>query len=195
MMDNENIGNDVKLVGQLLDAYGNCDEDSSEVIYQLAYTKLQTILKGGHPRAPYLQALMPILESDDKYDVSVSEHDAQFNALMKQSADAGVPQAQYEHACRLYEQGHHRAAVRLYKLSADNGFPPSQYCYGLDVYNGVGTDANEVEGLHFIELAAGRLYNLAIEFLIHLYRDDKSGEGSKKFDLYSRMLVWSEQYE
>lgn len=188
-MDNENIESEITLVDRLIDVLGYCDVDSYETISQLADTKLKALAQSGHPKLPYLHAYMPQIGMEG------GELDKRFNELIKQSSDSGVPQAQYTHACHLYECGDFHSAVNLYKLSADNGFPPSQYCYGLDLYNGVGIHKNESEGLYFIELAAGRLYNLALEFLIGIFQNDSSVDGKKKFEHYSKMLSWSERYE
>ena len=187
MMDDEQTESEIVLVGLLLDALGYCGEDSYDIILQIADTKLKALAKSGHPKFAYLQAHMP------QFGMDAEEQELRFNSLIKQSSDAGVPQAQYEHACRLWEQDEHLAAVALYKASADKGFPPSQYCYGLGLFNGVGILKNETTGLYFIELAASRLYNLALEFLKGHYGNDLSVQGRKKFKLYSNMLIWSQK--
>ena len=143
-MDSEDIETDVALAEILIEAYGYCDEENSDIIYGMVNKTLTKISSSGHPKTAYLQAYMPQFGQED------SDLDSRFNALIKQSSDAGVPEAQYTHACRLYERGDYSAAVDLYKVSADRGYPPSQYCYGLGLYDGLGIDKNEREGLHFI---------------------------------------------
>lgn len=187
MVANERVESDVALVEILMDSLGYCDEETSSIIMKIVESKLESLAKSQHPKVAYLQAHLPQFGKDSE------ELDLRFNSLMKVSSDAGVAEAQYEHACRHWERGEHQTAISLYKVSAEQGYPPSQYCYGLGLYDGIGIEKNEIEGLHFIELAAGQLYNLALEFLLSRYQDDASAKHIEKRGLYSKMLVWSEE--
>ena len=190
MMDKERIDAEVKLVGLLLDALGCSDAHTYDTLFQMIETKLNALSKTDHSEIAYLQAHLPLQQPAK---LSSADFDARFNALMKQSADAGCAEAQYHHACRLWERGEFKAAISLYKASANQGFPQSQYCYGLGLRDGVGIEQDRAEGLFYIELSAGRLYNYALEYLIVLYRDDESAEGRANLDLYLQMLAWSER--
>jgi len=174
---------EVRLLDLLIDAYGYCDEIGSDVIYKIIQEKTNKLSNHNHPKAPYFQAVIPKLHSD------ISE--AKYNALMEKSSNDGVAEAQYQYASRLYEMGKHNSAVKLYKVAADQGHPESQYCYGIDAYNGVGVEENKEAGLEYIELAAGQLYDWALEWLIQFYKNDASLDGIKKSQKYSKMLIWS----
>ena len=185
-MDSDETKAEAKLVEMLIDTLGYCDEDTYELISQVAKKKLKSLQNLKPKKLAYIEAYLP------NSALSSDELDTWFNAKMKQSSDAGVPEAQYQHACRLWERGDHTAAVDLYKASADQGYPKSQYCYGLGLRDGVGISQDKTKGLFYIELAAGRLYSYALEYLIVLYRDNQSVEGGEKFKLYSKMLTWSQ---
>ncbi len=187
-MDSDETKSKTNLVECLIDVLGYCDAETYELISKITTTKLKDLEKHKSKKFAYLQAHLP------PPAMSSDELDTWFNAKMKQSSDAGVPEAQYQQACRFWERGDHTAAVDLYKASADQGYPKSQYCYGLGLRDGVGIAQDKPKGLFYIELAAGRLYNYALEYLLGLYRDDLSVEGREKFKLYSNMLTWSESW-
>jgi TPR repeat protein len=180
------------LLAALSRAYGYCHkEKDQDVIGVLISEKLEVLIKTDDPRVKHLQATLPNLGSQESY-VNAEAFDLAYDKLMKEAADGGVAEAQYQYACRLYEQGNLSEAVGLYREAADKGYPPAQYCYGLDRYNGVGTDKNIVEGLKYIKLAAGRLDEYALAFLVELYSKDSSEEGTGNHQLYLKMLSWVE---
>ncbi|GGX75255.1 hypothetical protein GCM10011309_26840 [Litorimonas cladophorae] len=185
-MDSDEIKSNVKFVECLIDALGYCDAETYDLIFEITDKKLASLLKSNPQKFAYLEAYLSRPGMPDE------KMEAWYNDKMRQSSEAGVAEAQYQHACRLWERGDHEAAVNLYKASADQGFPKSQYCYGLGLRDGVGVPQDKAKGLFYIELAAGRLYEYALEYLIGLYRDDLSNEGRQKFTLYSEMLRWSE---
>jgi len=186
-MDKDEIESQVILIGILIDAIGYCDEQSSEIITELAERKLEALKQSDHPCVAFLQAHMP------QVGMTSENCDERYNRLVKQSSDAGCPEAQYRLGCQIWEAGQFEAAVNLYKASAETGFPPSQYCYGLGLLIGEGVEKDEEKGLHLIELAAHRLYDLALEFLIGRLDGDLSVDGKKKLKLYKTMLKWSEE--
>ena len=50
---------DVRLLNLLIDAYGYCDEISSDVIYKIIQEKTNKLSNHKHPKAPYFQAIIP----------------------------------------------------------------------------------------------------------------------------------------
>jgi len=187
-MDQEHINAELKLVGLLIDALGYCDPETYDTLFQMVERKLKALARFDHKDIAYLQAHVP-----QSAKMSSADVDARFNSLIKQSSDAGCAEAQYQYACRLWEQGDFEGAITLYKASADQGYPPSQYCYGLGLRDGVGIRRDQGKGLFYIELSAGRLYDLALEYLIAFYRDNQTAKGKDKSKLYSQMLNWSER--
>lgn len=186
-MKYDEVRSGVKLVEHLLDALGYCDSQTYEIIYNIIVAKLKGLKKSNPKELAYLQACLP-----QTTDMSSDEVEAWYNAKVKEGSDAGDPAAQYEHACRLWEGTDYIAAVKLYETSAEQGHPKSQYCYGLGLFDGIGIAQNKAKGLHYIELAAGRLYDLALEYLIEFYRDETTPEGQEQFKHYSKMLIWSQ---
>jgi TPR repeat protein len=179
----------IRFIEEILDAYGYCTADHDfERIHAIIADCHSALSEDKSPEWLYLQTRLPILQKIEDFEQLETKH----NELVKQSSDLGYPIAQYHHACRLYESGRHKEAAELYKLAADQGDPAAQYCYGLDLYNGVGVNESKNEGLEYIKLSAGRLYALAIEFLIQHYKDDKSESGLKNLHLYRRMWKWME---
>lgn len=184
----DDIQSQIRLIQMLMDVLGLCSEEDFETVLKILNRNFEDFARSEHPSLFALRAHMPQTNLDS------AESDVRFNTLMQKGAAAGDPQAQYEHGCRLWEDGQFSAAVKLYKQSAKNGFPASQYCYGLALLSGEGVEKSEAEGLRFIELAAGRLYTLAIECLIGIFENDRSENGLRKLELYSEMLEWSKVY-
>lgn len=191
MMNESN--NDAVVIGRLLDVLDRCEEKDYEDVLKVVKSKFQRLKKPLNPQLEFLRLRLPNLGRD--LIESEEELDSLRLAIIKKGVDANIPEADYHFACHLYEQRQFESAVKLYKRSADKGYAPSQHCYGLDRYHGIANlEANKVEGLKYLELAAGRLYELSIEFLVALYQSDDSKLGRERFKLYSKMLSWTEAY-
>jgi len=119
-------------------------------------------------------------------------YDKKYYELLLKSSQKGCKEAQYLVANRLYENKDYKNAMELYRKSALQGYANSQWCYGIDLFNGIEgvLEKDEKEGLFFIELSAGQLYEYAIDFLIDLY---KNGYGTIRANsnLYKRYKLMS----
>lgn len=117
--------------------------------------------------------------------------DDKYNQLNAECAAIGFPGAQYQTGCRLREQGKSELALELFKSAANQGHAASQYCFGLQTFYGDGTAKDEAAGLIYIEMAAGRLYEYALDFLIGLYGPEGARPNPEREALYSKMLAWA----
>ena len=186
---------EIRLISTLIKAMGYCsDQENYKALGKITKHTFEQVDNSDDLRLKYLQSKLDNCGEKQPFD-NESELEEKYNALIEESAKAGVAESQYLYACRLYESSLYTDASLLYKLSANQGYPPSQYCFGLDLFNGVGVKKNPEEGLHYIELAAGRLYEFALDFLIALYSEDDSKLGIMKYELYSKMLRWVEKDE
>ncbi len=175
----------LKLADLLSQAIGYCSEDQSEILQKMLGDILENSLISGDIYAKYLKAI-----SLDQKD---SESEELYEKLLYESAVGGIPEAQYIYGCILYDKGVLDEAMKFYMSSAKRGYAKSQWCYGTDLFHGTGgLDKDEVSGLFYIELAAGQLYNYALEFLVGLYSkgNDSIEKCSIKVNKYSMMLAW-----
>lgn len=182
-----------KIISSLFEALGYCSEVDYERILGLILDKYDRLKKPLSPELEFLKLQLPHC-GGDRY-LTELELDKLRLSRIQYGVAAGLAEAEYLYGCHLYEQKEYEKAIPLYKSSADKGFPPSQHCYGLDRFHGIGNlQVNQNEGLTYIKLAAGRLYQLSIEFLIEFYRDNETSEGKENFRTYSLMLRWVSDY-
>ncbi|MEP4051079.1 MAG: hypothetical protein ABJN22_02425 [Litorimonas sp.] len=188
--DNSENSNDRLVISLLQDTLDHCEADDYQTLIDIVRSKFEKLKKPLTPQSEFLKLRLPNL--GENRNISNTDFDELRLSIIKKGLSVGIPEAEYHYACYLYEGKNYSDAIKLYKNSADNGYPPSQHCYGLDLFYGIGDiPANKKEGLKYLSLAAGQLYDLSIEFFIELYREDNSHEGKDKFELYTRMLSWS----
>jgi len=192
IVNSDSISSSLKCIELLVKAVGYCsDEKEIDSIMHIISEKTKPLLKVDDPRVKYMQANLPNFGNIEPHK-SPEESEALYNQLMEESAEGGVAEAEYQHACRLYESGKLNEAVALYQNSADKGYPPSQYCYGLAMFNGVGISKDTEEGLKYIKLSAGRLDDYALEFLVNLYDEGNSQGDIQSHNHYLKLLSWAE---
>lgn len=185
----------IPVIEKLLETLGHCDEGDYSDVEVVLRQKFVQAKNDPSPRLVYLRALDAYF-GEQACSLTNDEHAQKYDELIEQAAELGVPEAQYQHANRLYEVRDYEAAVVLYAKSAEQGYPPAQHAYGLDLYRGLkGVEADRARGLFYLELAAGRLNIDSIEFLISLYEAQRTEEEKQKYRKYSNMLVWAEAYK
>jgi len=193
--DNDNI----QFLHALNHAWGYAsDKKAHRLLFNLLIDGFNKLTNKDSAGASHLQAMLPNLGYKDDFK-NDETREAEYSALIQKASDGSIPEAQYIQACSLYEDGKHREAHELYRLSAEEGYPPAQHSFGLDIFMGLETDdgfkiaKNESLGLHYLTLAAHRLYTLSIEFLLEHYKSSAADNSVQKIELYTKMLAWSER--
>lgn len=168
------INSDLRQAELILEALGWCsNEQQYDALLDMAKVLLAPYISRSLPRALWLKSSMPNLGEDSP--LSEEAFDTKYDELLRIAAQGGCPEAQYRHACNLYDRGAIAEAVGFYFESAKSDYAPAQWSYGIDTLHGNGTDKNESVGLSFIRLAAEQRYQHAVEFLIDAYRHRKYG--------------------
>jgi len=182
---------DRKYLEHLCDALFHAHQDEYDALSAMILTSFNALAKPLSDDQEFLKIHLPNM-GQGAIELSDEAYDELRLSMIKKGASAGIAEAEYRYACHLYEAEQYDEAITLYKRSAGKGYAASQHCYGLDLFHGTGgLTANKKEGLKYLHLAAGRLYEYSIEFLIHFYKKDTSSEGKQKLELYQNMLSWS----
>lgn len=165
----------------LIDALGECaDEEKYNIIHEM----LKDVFSDPKDiETEYLSIYLPFFGNDEEVEV----WEAQRQELIKKAAQAGVVEAQYDYGITEFERENYESSFELFLESARFGFAPALYCVGWAYFYGQGASVDKEKALYYIELAAGQLYSLAIDFLIHHYKDIDD-----KRERYEMMLSWAE---
>ena len=176
-----------KFVSQMMEALRECSDDK---VYAVILVIIEEELsKQNDLKSKFIRQFLPFYGSDEEGNIWEENR----LAIIRESAESDIPEAQYLVGCEEYENRQYEKAVELYRKSAEKGYPPSLYCLGLAYYSGQGVKGDKQKGLDFIKLAAGQLYDLALEWLIHYYKNEESEQSDKQFEFYSKMLSWSKE--
>lgn len=170
----------VEFVSLLIEALRNCSEDDSyDVVIDLIKS---TLSDATDINLEYLSIHLPFFGDDSE----VENWENWRRDLIKKAALAGVSEAQYEYGLYEIERENFDRSFELFQKSARFGYPPALYSVGWAYFYGQGVEKDEARGVDFIELAAGRQYIIAIEFLINYYKNKPA-----KREKYEMMLSWA----
>lgn len=128
---------------------------------------LQPFAEHGDVDAQWLLGSIPEAgdgDDDDEYDPE--EHIRRYVAEARRLAEAGSASAMFFLACELYHDDATSAeSTGWYRRAAELGHAHAQWCYGLNLLNGRGVDADRAHGLRWIEAAAHGKFEGAIRFM------------------------------
>ena len=164
--------------------------ENVECIEKIIHTFISKYEKEEIPEITYMKAINLNLFEKNLSEVDIEK---KYNQLIDLSAKQGCKEALYIKACRLYECEEFSEAIELYKKSMHKGYPPAMWCYGLDRFWGIENvlAKDAAEGLKYIKLSAGLLYEYALEFLLDAYENGKETieKDAEKADYYRALLA------
>ena len=171
----------------MMKALTNCRNDKA--FAEILAIIEEYLLKQDDLQSKFIAQFLPFCGSGEESNIWEKNR----LTIIKESAESDIPEAQYLVGCEEYENRQYKKAVELYRKSAEKGHPPSLYCLGLAYYHGQGIQCDKQKGFDFIKLAAGQLYDLALEWLITHYKNNESERATEQIEFYSNMLLWSEE--
>ncbi len=158
------------------------DETRSDTITLMIKEILDPLVKQEVPRAKWLYTSILGVWSKEK---SEEEYEKEYWKLVKESADAGYPEAQFRLACELdFDDKTKLESAKYFKLAAEQGYAYAEWCHGSNLFSDILGTPNPKEGLKFIISAANKKFEGAIQFVIDAYANGTYGfEKSEQLSL------------
>ncbi len=174
----------------LLNAYAHStDQERSNQLVDWINSILAPLVEAQIPEALWLACSMPKLPEESYSD---EDFDRRYWAEVRQAAEAGSIDAKFALAWELdYDKDTVEEPAALFKEAALPNHAYSQWCHGLNLIVGRGCEKNRDEGIRYIQLAAEKKFEGAIQWMANTLSQGTYGfeKDEEEASRWQRMLA------